>query len=90
MNLIDNRLDASEYAAEDVMKIIEIALMCTQSQVSARPAMSEVVTLLSDKSVDEIPPVRSTFHEDDIKIPIDTSISLSSNATASTVHVSGR
>ncbi|KAL7614332.1 hypothetical protein Lser_V15G06984 [Lactuca serriola] len=90
VNLIDNRLDASEYAAEDVMKIIEIALMCTQSQVSARPAMSEVVTLLSDKSVDEIPPVRSTFHEDDIKIPIDTSISLSSNATASTVQVSGR
>ncbi|CAI9272118.1 unnamed protein product [Lactuca saligna] len=90
VNLIDNRLDASEYAAEDVMKIIEIALMCTQSKVSARPAMSEVVTLLSDKSLDEIPPVRSTFHEDDIKIPIDTSISLSSNATASTVQVSGR
>ncbi|CAH1437025.1 unnamed protein product [Lactuca virosa] len=90
VNLIDNRLDASEYAAEDVMKIIEIALMCTQTQVSARPAMSEVVTLLSDKSLDEIPPVRSTFHEDDIKIPIDTSISLSSNATASSVQVSGR
>ncbi|CAH1429770.1 unnamed protein product [Lactuca virosa] len=90
VNLIDNRLDASEYAAEDVMKIIEIALMCTQSQVSARPAMSEVVTLLSDKSLDEIPPIRSTFHENDIKIPIDTSISLSSNAAASTVQVSGR
>ncbi|KAI3519030.1 hypothetical protein L1887_08003 [Cichorium endivia] len=90
VNLVDDKLDASEYAAEDAMKIIEIALMCTQSQVSARPAMSEVVTLLSDKSVDEIPPVRSNFHEDDIKIEVDNSISLSSNATASTVHVSGR
>ncbi|CAI9272112.1 unnamed protein product [Lactuca saligna] len=90
VNLIDNRLDASEYAAEDVMKIIEIALMCTQSQVSSRPAMSEVVTLLSDKSLDEMPPIKSMFHEDDIKIPTDTSISLSSDATASTVQVSGR
>ncbi|KAI3722977.1 hypothetical protein L2E82_34228 [Cichorium intybus] len=90
VNLVDDKLDASEYVAEDAMKIIEIALMCTQSQVSARPAMSEVVTLLSDKSVDEIPPVRSTFHEDDIKIQVDNSISLSSNATASSVYVSGR
>ncbi|KAI3775710.1 hypothetical protein L1987_45460 [Smallanthus sonchifolius] len=66
LNLVDERLDPSEYAIEDVKKIIEIALMCTQSPVSERPTMSEVVMLLSDKSLDEMPPVRSSFQEDGI------------------------
>ncbi|KAF5798404.1 putative protein kinase RLK-Pelle-DLSV family [Helianthus annuus] len=88
-NLVDERLDPSEYAIEDVKKIIEIALMCTQSPVSARPAMSEVVTLLSDKSLDEMP-VRSTFHEEDIKIKVDALTSVSSNATNSSIQLSGR
>ncbi|KAK9071518.1 hypothetical protein SSX86_010087 [Deinandra increscens subsp. villosa] len=88
--LVDERLDPSEYAIEDVKKIIEIALLCTQSPVSARPLMSEVVTLLSDKPLDEIPPVRTTLHEDDINIKVDTLKSLSSNATASTMQFSGR
>ncbi|XP_071735371.1 cysteine-rich receptor-like protein kinase 2 [Rutidosis leptorrhynchoides] len=92
LNLMDERLDPSEYAAEDVKKIIEIALMCTQSPVSTRPAMSEVVALLSDKSVDEMPTGRSTFHKDDINIQIASSRSFSSSATAtvSDVQVSGR
>ncbi|KAI3775685.1 hypothetical protein L1987_45434 [Smallanthus sonchifolius] len=90
LNLVDERLDPSEYAIEDVKKIIEIALMCTQSPVSERPAMSEVVTLLSDKSLDEMPTVRSTFQEDDISIKVDTLTSLSSNATASSIQLSGR
>nr|XP_043634016.1 cysteine-rich receptor-like protein kinase 2 [Erigeron canadensis] len=90
LNLMDERLDPSEYAEEDAKKIIEIALMCTQSPVSARPAMSEVVALLSDKSLDEMPPVRSTFHEDDVKIQVDMLRSVSSNATASSVKLSGR
>ncbi|KAI7725558.1 hypothetical protein M8C21_019922 [Ambrosia artemisiifolia] len=72
LNLVDERIDPTEYANEDAKKIIEIALMCTQSPVSARPAMSEVVTLLSDKSLDEIPHVRPTSHEDNINIKVDT------------------
>ncbi|MFS7954759.1 putative protein kinase RLK-Pelle-DLSV family [Helianthus anomalus] len=88
-NLVDERLDPSEYAIEDVKKIIEIALMCTQSPVSARPAMSEVVTLLSDKSLEKMP-VRSTFHEEDIKINVDTLTSVSSNATNSSIQLPGR
>uniref|UniRef100_A0A251SY18 Putative serine/threonine-protein kinase, active site protein n=1 Tax=Helianthus annuus TaxID=4232 RepID=A0A251SY18_HELAN len=87
--LVDERLDPSEYAIEDVKKIIEIALMCTQSPVSARPAMSEVVSLLSDKSLYEMP-VRSTFHEEDIKIKVDTLASVSSNATNSSIQLTGR
>ncbi|XP_076954145.1 cysteine-rich receptor-like protein kinase 44 [Bidens hawaiensis] len=91
LNLVDNTLDPSEYGEEEAKKIIEIALMCTQSPVSARPAMSEVVTLISDRSLDQIPPVRSTFHENDVKIQVgETLTSLSSNATASTVQFSAR
>ncbi|KAL8211249.1 hypothetical protein R6Q57_005686 [Mikania cordata] len=89
-NLVDERLDPSEYAIEEVKKIIEIALMCTQSPISARPAMSEVVTLLCDKTLDEMPPVRSTLHEDDINIKVDTLTSFSSNATTSITQFSGR
>nr|XP_043608411.1 cold-responsive protein kinase 1-like [Erigeron canadensis] len=46
MNLIDETLDSKEHK-EDIMKIIEIALLCTQSPVSSRPTMSEVVLMLS-------------------------------------------
>nr|GEU80905.1 cysteine-rich receptor-like protein kinase 2 [Tanacetum cinerariifolium] len=59
VNLMDDRLDPNEYSVEDAKKIIEMALMCTQS-----PAMSDIVALLSEKSLYEMAPVRSTFHED--------------------------
>ncbi|KAF5769135.1 putative protein kinase RLK-Pelle-DLSV family [Helianthus annuus] len=69
LNLVDDKLDPSEYATEDVIKIIEIALMCTQPTVSARPAMSEVVILLSDNTLEERPRVRSTT-DDEVKIQV--------------------
>ncbi|KAL7612870.1 hypothetical protein Lser_V15G06978 [Lactuca serriola] len=92
MNLMDNKLDPSEYETEDAMKIIEIALLCTQPTVAARPAMSEVVTLLSEKTLEERerPPVRPTITEDEVKIQLVTTESSGSDATASTVHLSGR
>ncbi|MFS7954777.1 putative protein kinase RLK-Pelle-DLSV family [Helianthus anomalus] len=72
LNLVDGRLDPTEYAKDDAKKIIEIELMCTQSPISARPTMSEVVTLLSDNSLDELSPIRPTNHEDVININVDT------------------
>lgn len=89
LNLVDEKLDPAEYETEDVTKIIEIALMCTQPTVSARPAMSEVVTLLSDKTLEERPPIRSTIADDDVKIQVGMDSSISS-ATDSTVYLSGR
>ncbi|XP_076900353.1 cysteine-rich receptor-like protein kinase 2 [Bidens hawaiensis] len=89
LNLVDDKLDPSEYAIEDATKIIEIALMCTQPTVSSRPAMSEVVTFLSDKTLDEMPPVRSTNTNDEVKIQVSMESSIS-YATASTIHLSGR
>lgn len=92
VNLIDITLDPSEYLQEDVKKIIELSLMCTQSPASTRPSMSEVVTLLSDSSPEQRPPLRSTFSEPHVHISLDTSTSApsTSNATASTVVLSGR
>ncbi|KAI3794376.1 hypothetical protein L1987_37007 [Smallanthus sonchifolius] len=91
LKLVDDTLDPSEYGAEEAKNFIEIALMCTQSPVSARPAMSEVVTLISDKSLNQMPPVRSAFDEDEVKIQVgNTLTSFLSNATASTVQLSAR
>nr|KAJ0188707.1 hypothetical protein LSAT_V11C900479680 [Lactuca sativa] len=41
LNLMDEKLDPSEYAVEHVVEIIKIALMCTQPP-STRPTTSEV------------------------------------------------
>ncbi|KAI3747603.1 hypothetical protein L6452_10117 [Arctium lappa] len=92
VNLIDITLNPSEYVQEDVMKIIELSLMCTQSPASTRPSMSEVVTRLSDSSPEQRSPLGSTFSEPRLQIPLDTSTSApsTSNATASTVELSGR
>ena len=46
LELVDGSLNPDEYETETMKKIIEIALMCTQSTASLRPAMSEVVVLL--------------------------------------------
>ncbi|KAK1421478.1 hypothetical protein QVD17_23837 [Tagetes erecta] len=48
MELIDEALEIEEEEHKvNVMKTIEIALMCTQSPTSLRPLMSEVVLMLS-------------------------------------------
>ncbi|KAK1410565.1 hypothetical protein QVD17_37102 [Tagetes erecta] len=45
VKFIDETLDVSKHE-QHVMQIIEIALLCTQSPVSTRPTMSEVVSML--------------------------------------------
>ncbi|KAI3775683.1 hypothetical protein L1987_45432 [Smallanthus sonchifolius] len=74
VNLIDTTLDPSEYVQE-VKKLIELSLTCTQSQASARPSMSEVVSLLSDRSSEQIQSIRSTFTKTNVTIPSDPSTS---------------
>ncbi|XP_071708628.1 uncharacterized protein [Rutidosis leptorrhynchoides] len=93
-NLIDNMLDSSEYAQEDVKRIIELALKCIQSPASIRPSMSEVVSLLSDRSPEHRSLMRSNFTETHVNIPFDTSTSdhlsssSSSKPTISNVEIS--
>nr|XP_043634428.1 cold-responsive protein kinase 1-like [Erigeron canadensis] len=46
INFIDETLDLDQDQEEHMMQIFEIALLCTQSPVSMRPTMSEVVSML--------------------------------------------
>lgn len=48
MELVDKSMDPMEYNEEEVKRVAEIGLMCTQS-ASQRPPMSEVVAMLSRK-----------------------------------------
>ncbi|CAI9281752.1 unnamed protein product [Lactuca saligna] len=88
LNLMDEKLDPSEYAVEHVVEIIKIALMCTQPP-STRPAMSEVVMLLSEKSLQERAPILPTILDDQAEIELATMESIATNATASTFQLSG-
>ncbi|CAI9110285.1 OLC1v1010282C2 [Oldenlandia corymbosa var. corymbosa] len=55
LQLVDETLDPNEYNVAEVKKVMELALICTQSQPSERPAMSEVVTMLShDQPIKEL------------------------------------
>ncbi|KAL5170662.1 Cysteine-rich receptor-like protein kinase 2 [Glycine soja] len=47
LELVDKSLDPNNYDAEEVKKVIAIALLCTQASAAMRPAMSEVVVLLN-------------------------------------------
>ncbi|KAL8133859.1 hypothetical protein AgCh_009066 [Apium graveolens] len=86
LDLIDETLDPNEYRVEDVKKCIEIGLLCTQSPVSSRPTMSEVVVMLiSDPSEEPRLPNRSMPMELYKRAPEDSSISTGpSTATATT------
>ncbi|KAK1410559.1 hypothetical protein QVD17_37096 [Tagetes erecta] len=93
LKLVDDSLDPAEYREEDIKKIIEIALMCTQSPVSMRPTMSEVVMLLSDRSRVQNPPTRKNLDIGDLKIQVDNSTSDKmpmSNADATITELEGR
>ncbi|KAF7130409.1 hypothetical protein RHSIM_Rhsim10G0182200 [Rhododendron simsii] len=94
--LVDEILVVSDgYTEEAAKKIIELALMCTQTPASSRPSMSEVVMLLSDRPMDlTVRPGRHAFMDNDKRIRNDTSTtpdsSSTSNATASFTEFTGR
>ncbi|KAL9662304.1 hypothetical protein QQ045_027137 [Rhodiola kirilowii] len=56
LDLVDPRL-SSDFNAEEVKRVIGIALLCTQTSPSMRPSMSRVVAMLSGDT--EVPPVLS-------------------------------
>lgn len=94
MELVDATLDPNDYKPEDVKKIIEIALMCTQSSPALRPTMSEIVVLLKGTNyLENRSLTRPVFIDSDKKVQGETSTSngsSTSNATASTSQLSGR
>ncbi|XP_034923394.1 cold-responsive protein kinase 1 isoform X4 [Populus alba] len=95
LELVDGSMSPDEHETEEMKKIIEIALMCTQSTASLRPTMSEVVVLLKSKGspAQKPPPVSPALIESFQKLRADTSTATGSpmsNATASVSQVSAR
>nr|XP_017251203.1 PREDICTED: putative receptor-like protein kinase At4g00960 [Daucus carota subsp. sativus] len=91
--LIDKTLDPDEYRVEDVKKCMEIGLLCTQSPVSSRPPMSQVVAMLLIGNTSEEPklPTRSMPAESHNKIKDSTSMSNGfSIATVTSTSFTGR
>lgn len=94
--MVDETLDRNEYYEEEnVKKVIEIALMCTQASPIQRPTMSEVVALLKSKGrLEQRTLTRPVFIDANQRTRAgDTSTSTASsnsNATVSISHYSGR
>lgn len=94
LELVDKTLNTSDYDAQEVKKVIEIALLCTQATAATRPTMSEVVVLLKSKNfVEHMKPTMPVFVNSNLRPRTDTSASTASsksNATVSTSVLSAR
>ncbi|KAK7387338.1 hypothetical protein VNO78_28064 [Psophocarpus tetragonolobus] len=86
LELVDKTLDHN-YDVEEVKKIIDIALLCTQPSPAMRPTMSEVVVLLNRNDLlEHVRPSMPIFIESVLKPHKDTfasTSSVTSNATTS-------
>jgi serine/threonine protein kinase len=56
-DLVDQALLGDQYSEEEAMRVIEVALLCTQSVGMMRPTMTRVVELLTGGAEIEIPEV---------------------------------
>ncbi|XP_045822867.1 cold-responsive protein kinase 1-like [Trifolium pratense] len=96
LELVDKTLNPSDYDAEEVKKVIAIALLCTQATASTRPTMSEIVVLFKSKNfVEHMKPTMPVFVNSNLRPQSRTDTSTStasstSNATVSTSILSAR
>ncbi|KAK1327286.1 putative cysteine-rich receptor-like protein kinase 43 [Acorus calamus] len=88
MEVVDATLDPKDYKADELKRIMEIALLCTQSTVSARPTMSEVVVVLLSKGNAGIQPTRPTFIDATSRVRGGPSTSTSSSYSNATLSIS--
>nr|GMC56886.1 cysteine-rich receptor-like protein kinase 2 [Ipomoea batatas] len=92
LRLVDSTLDPNDYTAEEVKRILEIALVCTQSPPNLRPSMSELVIMLSsDRPIFQNQPNRPTVISDlgnRIQVVTDASTTTASSASHATVSIS--
>ncbi|CAM6059844.1 unnamed protein product [Sphagnum tenellum] len=56
-DIVDQSLLGDEYSEEEVMRVIEVALLCTQSVGTMRPTMTRVVELLTHHTDMDVPEV---------------------------------
>ncbi|KAK7393275.1 hypothetical protein VNO78_21826 [Psophocarpus tetragonolobus] len=85
LELVDKTLNPNSYDANEVKKVLDIALLCTQASPAVRPAMSAVVVLLnSNNLVGHMRPSMPIFIESKLKPHKDISASTSSSMTNAT------
>nr|GME01793.1 cysteine-rich receptor-like protein kinase 2 [Ipomoea batatas] len=93
LGLVDKTLDQNEYNAEEVKRMLEIALVCTQSPPNLRPSMSEVVIMLSsDRPIFQNKPNRPSMISDfdqRVLTATDTSATTASSTSHATASFSG-
>nr|GMC62459.1 cysteine-rich receptor-like protein kinase 2 [Ipomoea batatas] len=84
--------DPNDYTTEEVKRILEIALVCTQSPPNLRPSMSELVIMLSsDRPIFQTQPNRPTVISDlgnRVQVVTDASTTTASSASHATVSIS--
>ncbi|XP_076929029.1 cold-responsive protein kinase 1-like isoform X2 [Bidens hawaiensis] len=61
IDLIDPRMQKDGFSVKDVMKTIHVALLCLQPLPAIRPAMSEIVAMLTWKVEMVKSPIKPTF-----------------------------
>lgn len=49
--IIDRNLNKDDYNIEEVEKLIQVALLCTQQSPEARPTMSDVIRMLEGEGL---------------------------------------
>ncbi|XP_058098009.1 cysteine-rich receptor-like protein kinase 44 isoform X2 [Magnolia sinica] len=96
MELVDKSLDLNECRTDEVKKVIEIGLMCTQAPAT-RPTMSQVVVLLLNQGRPDVNLIRPAFiggparnHHRALKNTSASTGSSTSNATMSITQISAR
>ncbi|KAM0005232.1 putative non-specific serine/threonine protein kinase [Helianthus debilis subsp. tardiflorus] len=61
INLIDPRMQKDGFSVREVMKTIHMALLCLQPLPDIRPAMSEIVAMLTWKAEMVKSPIKPAF-----------------------------
>ncbi|KAK8631825.1 hypothetical protein V6N13_028603 [Hibiscus sabdariffa] len=92
--LVEESLDGNEYEAEEVKRMVEIGLMCTQSAAALRPTMSQVVVMLKSRargSTESTPITKPTIIDSASAAEASTSTASSASlATLSITQISSR
>lgn len=65
LNLIDPAMGI-DYSFEEVIRVLNLAIVCTNPSPTLRPTMTEVVSILEGKTTMQVPPPHLPYLTDDI------------------------
>ena len=82
MELVDPSLD-SNYSEEEVMNMLNLALLCTNQSPTLRPCMSSVVSMLEGKIAVQAPKIKLDRMNPDMIFKAFEMLSLDSQSHAS-------